>query len=72
MVATEGTKTGLGITLWQNQNNGDMKWTAFGSEHLYDTEKKKNIQLEALVEICGFEKIRFYLYGKKYFYYTNH
>ena len=38
------TDAGLGITLWQKQNNGDLKLIAFASRYLNDAEK--NIQSE--------------------------
>ena len=40
MVTTDASKTGLGITLWQKQDDGEIKPIAFGSRYLNDTEKK--------------------------------
>ena len=40
MVTTDASKTGLGITLWQKQDDGELKPIAFGSRYLNDTEKK--------------------------------
>ena len=38
-----------------------------------DTEKKLSIgELELLAVVWGLEKLRFYLYGKKVYLYTNH
>ena len=39
MVTTDASKTGFGITLWQKQDNGEIKPIAFGSRYLNDTEK---------------------------------
>ena len=73
MVTTDASKTGLGITLWQKQDNGEMKPIAFGSRYLNDTEKNYSIgELELLAEVWGLEKLRFSLYGKKVHLYTDH
>ena len=39
IVTTDASKTGLGITLWQKQADGELKPTAFGSRFLNDSEK---------------------------------
>ena len=39
MVTTDASKTGLGITLWQKQNDGNIKPIAYGSRYLNDTKK---------------------------------
>ena len=39
MVTIEASKTGLGITLWQKQDDGNIKSIAYGSRYLNDTEK---------------------------------
>ena len=66
MVTTDASKTGLGITLWQKQDDGQLKPIAFGSRYLNDTEKNYSIgELELLAVVWGLEKFRFYLYGKK-------
>ena len=39
MVTTDASKTGLGITLWQKQDDGNIKPIAYGSRYLNDTEK---------------------------------
>ena len=73
MVTTDASKTGLGITLWQKQDDGEIKPIAFGSRYLNDTEKNYSIgELELLAVVWGLEKFRFYLYGKKVFLYTDH
>ena len=40
IVTTDASTTGLGITLWQKQHDGNTKPIAFGSIYLNDTEKK--------------------------------
>ena len=39
IVTTDASKTGLGITLWQKQSNGEIKPIAFGSRYLNDSRK---------------------------------
>ena len=73
IVTTDASTTGLGITLWQKQHDGNTKPIAFGSRYLNDTEKKFSIgELELLAVVWGLEKFRFYLYGKKVHLYTDH
>ena len=73
IVTTDASKTGLGITIWQKQVDGELKPIAFGSRFLNDTEKNYSIgELELLAVVWGLEKFRFYLYGKKVFLYTDH
>ena len=73
IVTTDASKTGLGITLWQKQSNGEIKPIDFGSRYLNDSEKNYSIgELELLAVVWGLEKFRFYLYGKKVFLYTDH
>ena len=63
MVTTDASKTGLGITFWQKQDDGEIKPIAFGSRYLNDTEKNYSIgELELLAVVWGLEKFRFYLY----------
>ena len=72
IVTTDASTTGLGITLWQKQHDGNTKPIAFGSRYLNDTEKKYSIgELELLAVVWGLEKFRFYLYGKKVHLYTD-
>ena len=40
IITTDTSTTGLGITLWQKQDNGFTKPIAFGSRYLNETEKK--------------------------------
>ena len=73
IVTTDASKTGLGITLWQKQSDGEIKLIAFGSRYLNDSEKNYSIgELELLAVVWGLEKFLFYLYGKKVFLYTDH
>ena len=69
MVTTDASKTGLGITLWQKQDNGEMKPIAFGSRYLNDTEKNYSIgELELLAVVWGLEKLRFFHTERMYIY----
>ena len=43
MVTTDASKTGLGITLWQKEDDGNIKPIAYGSRYLNDTEKNYSI-----------------------------
>ena len=73
MVTTDASKTGLGITLWQKQDDGNIKPIAYGSRYLNDTKKNYSIgELELLAVVWGIEKFQFYLYGKKIYLYTDH
>ena len=38
IVTTDASKTGLGITLWQKQSDGEIKPIAFGSRYLNESE----------------------------------
>ena len=42
-MTTDASKTGLGITLWQKQLEGETKPIAFGSRYLNDSEKNYSI-----------------------------
>ena len=73
IVTTDASITGLGITLWQKQADGELKPIAFGCRFLNDSEKNYSVgELELLAVLWGLEKFRFYLYGKKVFLYTDH
>ena len=73
MVTTDASKTGLGITLWQKEDDGNIKPIAYGSRYLNDTEKNYSIgESELLAVVWGLEKFRFHLYGKKVYLYTDH
>ena len=50
MVTTDASKTGLGITLWQKQDDGELKPIAFGSRYLNISEYENNNQkMETLI-----------------------
>ena len=54
IVTTDASTTGLGITLWQKQDEGNTKPIAFGSRYSNDTEKKYSIgELELLAVVWG-------------------
>ena len=73
IITTEAWTTGLGITLWQKQDEGNTKRIAYGSRNLNEIEKKSSIgELELLAVVWGLEKLRFYLDGKKVQLYTDH
>ena len=62
MVTTDASKTGLGITLWKKQNDGNIKPFAYGSRYLNDTEKNYSTgELEFLAVVWGLENFRIYL-----------
>ena len=67
IVTTDASTTGLGITLWQKQDDGNTKPIAFGSRYLNDTEKKYSIgELELLAVVWGLQKFRFFYTEKRY------
>ena len=73
MVTTDASKTGLGITLCQKQDDGNIKPIAYGSRYLNDTEKNYSIgELELLAIVWGLETFRFYLYELKVNLNTDH
>ena len=70
---TDASTTGLGITLWQNKDDGNTKPISHGGRYLNGTGTKSSIsELEILAVVWGLEKFRFYLYEKKIYLYTNH
>ena len=72
MVTTDASKTGIGITLWQKQDNGEIKPIAFGSRYLSDTEKNYSIgELELLGVVWRLENTDFYT-GRNKRFYTDH
>ena len=73
IVTTDASKTGLGITLWQNQSDGETKPIAFGSRYLNESEQNFSIgELELLSVVWSLKKFRLLLYGKTVFLYTDH
>ena len=68
-VTTDSSTTGLGLTLWQKQEDGNTKPISFGSKYLNNPEKKHSIgELELLAVVWGLKKFRFCLYGEKFTY----
>ena len=62
IVTTDTCNTGLGLALWQRQNNGERKPIAFASRYLNDAEKKYTVgELELLAVVWGLERFRFHL-----------
>ena len=58
LVLADASTSGLGITLWQKQDDGITKPIAFGSRYSNETEKKYSIGgLELLAVVWGLEKI---------------
>ena len=52
IIPTDAGTTGLGITLWQKQDNGDKTPIAYRTRYLNDTEKKYSIgELELLAVV---------------------
>ena len=57
IVTTDASKTGLGRTLWQKQDDRTTKPIAFGTRYLNETENKYSIgELELLAVVWGLEK----------------
>ena len=54
MVTTDASKTVLGITLWQKQDDGNITPIAYGSRYLNNAEKNYSIgELELLAVVWG-------------------
>ena len=63
----------MGATLWQEQENGELKPIAYASRFLSDTEKRYAInELELLAVVWGLEHFRLYIYGKPVKLLTDH
>ena len=66
IVTTNASTTGLGMPLWETQDDGNTEPVAYGTRYLNETEKNYSIgDLELLAVVWGLEKFRFYLYAKK-------
>ena len=73
ILTTDASTKGLGATLWQKQNDGNLKPIGFASRFLSDTEKKYAInELELLAVVWGLEHFRLYIYGKPIELLTDH
>ena len=65
IVTTDASKTGLGITLWQKQADGELKPMEFGSSFLNDIEKNYSTgEVELLAVVWGLENSVFINTGK--------
>ena len=72
-ITTDASTKGIGATLWQEKDNGDLKSIAFASRFLSDTEKQYAInELELLAVVWGLEHFRLYIYGKPVKLLTDH
>ena len=71
IVTTDASTSGLGITLWQEQDDGSTKPIAFGSRHLNETGKVFNRWIRITSSCMGLENFR-YLYWKRVPLYTDH
>ena len=73
IVTTDRCKTGLGMTLWQKQVDGELKTIAFDSRFLNDSEKNyPRGELELLAVVWGLKIAVFICTLKKVFLYTDH
>ena len=73
ILTTDASTKGLGATLWQKQNDGNLKPIGFASRFLSDTEKKYAInEPELLAVVWGLEHFRLYIYGKPIELLTDH
>ena len=65
VATTNASRTGLGIALWQRQNDNTTQLLAFASRYSKDAEKNFSVgDLEMLAVVWRLEVFRFYLYGK--------
>ena len=72
-MSTDASRTGLGIALWEKQNDDANRPIAFASRYLNDAEKDYSIgERELLAVVWRLEKVRFYIYGKVVHLYTDH
>lgn len=75
-MVTDSSYTGLGVMIYQRIQEGDNivhKTIALGSRVLSKCEKNYSVtELEALAVVWGFEKFRFFLYGRKTRVFTDH
>ena len=70
-ITTNSSTTGLGITLWQKQNDGKIEPTAYRREFSEHSGKKKSIgEIKLLAVDWWLEK--FYVYWKKLNLHTDH
>ena len=66
ILTTDVSTKGLGTTLWQRQEDGNLKPVGSASRFLSDTEKKFAInELDLLAVVWGLEHFRVLLYGRQ-------
>ena len=64
MVTADASRPGLGITLYQKQDSGDIISLAFGSRYLNDTEKKiRSANMTIKISIISLWEESIFLYG---------
>ena len=65
ILTTDASTKGLGVTIWHEQRDGNLKPIGFASRFLSDMEEKYAInELELLAVVWGLEHFRLYVYGK--------
>ena len=73
IVTADKSRTGLGIALWQKQNDNTIQPIAFASRYLNDAQKNSSIrELNLLAAVWRLEKFRFHVYATVVFLNTNH
>ena len=75
IVTSDACNTGIGIALWQRQNNGELKPIAFASRYLYLNDRDKTYsvgKLEFLAVVWGLERFRCHIYGKYVQLFSDH
>ena len=73
VLATDASSFGLGHSLFQKQDNGDLKPVSYGSRALSPTEQRySTIEKEALGVTYGCERNRDYLLGIDFHIETDH
>ena len=65
IVLTDASKTGLGLTLWQKQDDGNAKLIAYGSRNLNETEKVLHWRVRTTSGSLGIGEIRTLPQGRK-------
>ena len=71
--STDASRAGLGITLWQKQNDDTIRPIAFAIRYLIHSEKNYSIEkLELLAVVWRLDKNKFYLHGNVFYLYADH
>ena len=69
IVTTDASTTGLGITLWQQQDDGNTKSIAYGSRYFKEIKKKNSIgEMELLAVVWGSKNSDFIYTERNYTY----